>query len=254
MDPDETVSIPSDAEIKSAVFEWLAKVDASAVTKKDLKRQLESSRGWDLETKRTILSESLMEYFEKNIDNDESNERPLTDIETPVTDETEEVEVEEEEEGEGGEEIDPPVQTRKRKAGAGGFQVPVQLSTKLSDFLDGEIVLPRPEVGRYLLCSSDPQFLSSFLLQVTKRIWNYIKEHNLQNPKNRREILCDPKLEELLGRKKIDMFKMTKVLSEVRKLDLSVPLSLSLTHTLSVSLSLSANEICCRITKWFGEK
>jgi hypothetical protein len=162
MDPDETVSIPSDAEIKSAVFEWLAKVDASAVTKKDLKRQLENSRGWDLETKRTILSESLMEYFEKNIDNDESNERPLTDIETPVTDETEEVEVEEEEEGEGGEEIDPPVQTRKRKAGAGGFQVPVQLSTKLSDFLDGEIVLPRPEVGTFFALRTHSSFLPSF--------------------------------------------------------------------------------------------
>lgn len=46
-------------------------------------------------------------------------------------------------------------------------------------------------------------------------MWAYIKEHNLQNPSNRRQILCDAKLEELFGRKKIDMFRMTKVLSNV---------------------------------------
>jgi upstream activation factor subunit UAF30 len=50
---------------------------------------------------------------------------------------------------------------------------------------------------------------------VTQKIWAYIRENNLQNPKNRREIFCDEKLEELLGRKKIDMFRMTKVLSAV---------------------------------------
>jgi len=50
---------------------------------------------------------------------------------------------------------------------------------------------------------------------VTKRIWLYIKQYNLQNPNNKREILCDEKLEKLFKRKKIDMFQMTKVLSTV---------------------------------------
>lgn len=53
--------------------------------------------------------------------------------------------------------------------------------------------------------------------EVTKRIWIYIKENNLQNPNNRREILCDDKLEKIFKRKKIDMFQMTKVLSTVMK-------------------------------------
>lgn len=51
--------------------------------------------------------------------------------------------------------------------------------------------------------------------EVTKRIWVYIKENNLQNPNNKREILCDDKLEKIFKRKKIDMFQMTKVLSTV---------------------------------------
>jgi upstream activation factor subunit UAF30 len=48
--------------------------------------------------------------------------------------------------------------------------------------------------------------------QVVKQIWEYIKEHNLQNPNDKREILCDEKLSEILG-KKTTMFKMNKALS-----------------------------------------
>ena len=45
----------------------------------------------------------------------------------------------------------------------------------------------------------------------------YIKDNNLQNPHNKKEILCDDKLEKIFKRKKIDMFQMTKVLSTVMK-------------------------------------
>lgn len=36
-------------------------------------------------------------------------------------------------------------------------------------------------------------------VDVTKHICNYIKEHDLQNPKDKRQILADPKLSKLLG-------------------------------------------------------
>jgi hypothetical protein len=147
MDPNEgLISVPSDEEIKNAVFEWLEKVDASSVTKKDLKRQIENAHGWDLETKRSVLSEALMEYFEKNVNGVEENEPSVTDIETPVEEEVNNDEDDEDEQ------VDLPVETKKRKSsGNRGFQVPVQLSTKLSDFLDGEIVLLRPEVRPSIL-------------------------------------------------------------------------------------------------------
>ena len=38
-------------------------------------------------------------------------------------------------------------------------------------------------------------------VEVTKYICNYIKEHNLQNPEDRRQIRPDPKLQKLLGLK-----------------------------------------------------
>lgn len=61
--------------------------------------------------------------------------------------------------------------------------------------------------------------------EVTKQMWVYIKAHDLQNPNNKREILCDEKLEKLFKRKKVDMFKMTKLLSGVSSSSLSFTLS-----------------------------
>ncbi len=50
--------------------------------------------------------------------------------------------------------------------------------------------------------------------QVVKQIWVYIKKHDLQNPKNKRNILADDKLKPLFGGKaEVTMFEMTKLVS-----------------------------------------
>lgn len=49
---------------------------------------------------------------------------------------------------------------------------------------------------------------------VVKQLWQYIKGNNLQNPDNKREIICDPKLKAVFNTDKIDMFRMNKVLGE----------------------------------------
>jgi chromatin remodeling complex protein RSC6 len=50
--------------------------------------------------------------------------------------------------------------------------------------------------------------------EVTKKIWAHIKKHNLQNPKNKREILADDKLQPIFGGQKLDMFQMTKAVNK----------------------------------------
>jgi len=45
--------------------------------------------------------------------------------------------------------------------------------------------------------------------EATKRLWAYIKEHNLQNPANKRNILCDQKLQAVMGKSEVTMFEMT---------------------------------------------
>ncbi|TAN31226.1 MAG: DNA topoisomerase III [Castellaniella sp.] len=50
--------------------------------------------------------------------------------------------------------------------------------------------------------------------EVTKRIWDYIKQHNLQDPANRRNINADAKLRPLFGKDQVSMFELTKLVSQ----------------------------------------
>lgn len=79
-------------------------------------------------------------------------------------------------------------------AGAkGGFSKPMMLSTELAEVLD-ETTLSRP--------------------QVVKKLWDYIKYHQLQKPENKRVIRCDEKLQKVFRVPEIDMFQMNKALSK----------------------------------------
>jgi upstream activation factor subunit UAF30 len=49
--------------------------------------------------------------------------------------------------------------------------------------------------------------------EVVSRVWAYIKQHELQNPADRREILADDKLQAVFGQKKVTMFEMNKHLA-----------------------------------------
>jgi upstream activation factor subunit UAF30 len=80
--------------------------------------------------------------------------------------------------------------TNKKRAT--GTQPPYRLSQALVDVLGVE-QLPRP--------------------QVVSRLWEYIKAHKLQNPQDKREILCDDKLKKLFGSTKVNMFSMNKFIS-----------------------------------------
>ncbi|KAJ7350450.1 hypothetical protein DFH08DRAFT_923569 [Mycena albidolilacea] len=75
----------------------------------------------------------------------------------------------------------------------GGFAKPYLLSEPLAAVLGAES-LSRP--------------------QVVKQLWAYIKANELQNPENKREIICDPALRPVFNVDKIDMFKMNKVLGQ----------------------------------------
>jgi len=44
-----------------------------------------------------------------------------------------------------------------------------------------------------------------------KKLWEYIKSNELQNPSNKTEILCDEKLKALFNVDKVHMFTMNKV-------------------------------------------
>merc|ERR1712013_443286 len=80
-----------------------------------------------------------------------------------------------------------------RKKKAPGYTAPVKLSEELADIVGGD-EMPRHE--------------------VVKRMWAYIKENKLQDPKNKQMIKCDEKLAKIVPTKKFRGFGMTKYLKE----------------------------------------
>ncbi|KAF1981850.1 SWIB-domain-containing protein [Aulographum hederae CBS 113979] len=75
----------------------------------------------------------------------------------------------------------------------GGFHKPMLLSTPLSELL-GEAQLSRP--------------------QCVKQIWAYIKERDLQDPADKRQIRCDDALRAVFKSDRIHMFTMNKILNQ----------------------------------------
>lgn len=51
--------------------------------------------------------------------------------------------------------------------------------------------------------------------EVVKKLWVYIKKNDLQDPKNKRDILGDAALVAVFGgKKRVNMFEMTKLVSK----------------------------------------
>lgn len=49
---------------------------------------------------------------------------------------------------------------------------------------------------------------------AVSKMWDYVKKHNLQNPKNKRNIICDEKLEKIFLKKEVTMLEMSPLLAK----------------------------------------
>lgn len=50
--------------------------------------------------------------------------------------------------------------------------------------------------------------------QTVKRIWEYIKSHGLQDPTDRRQVICDEPMKTVFKVDKVHMFTMNKILNQ----------------------------------------
>jgi upstream activation factor subunit UAF30 len=82
----------------------------------------------------------------------------------------------------------------KKKRGAGkGLSIKKEISDKLATFLGQGKEMARTD--------------------IVKALWEYIKEHDLQNPENKREILLDTKMHTVFGVENFTMFTMNKYIA-----------------------------------------
>ena len=50
--------------------------------------------------------------------------------------------------------------------------------------------------------------------EVVKKLWAYIRKNNLQNPKNKRNIIADEKLKKVFGKGEVSMFELASLIGK----------------------------------------
>uniref|UniRef100_A0A2P2MF95 Uncharacterized protein n=1 Tax=Rhizophora mucronata TaxID=61149 RepID=A0A2P2MF95_RHIMU len=203
----------SDSELIDRLREFLTNSDLDTTTTGTVRRQLEEDFGVDLSDKKAFIREQVDLFIQSHFQNaeNESQERgdddqtaqiQLEEMEGSGAKEEDEDEDDDDDDDEEEEEVNKGKSTAKRgsnkhtsesKKRGGGFSKPCSLSPQLQEFI-GVPALARTE--------------------VVKQLWAYIREKDLQDPKNRRNIICDERLNALFGVDSINMFQMNKALSK----------------------------------------
>eukprot|EP00210_Caulerpa_lentillifera_P004851 g4632.t1 len=198
----------SDEELAEKVREKLVSSDGKML-ESAIRKELEQELGQKLNKKKNIIRQEIENFTEDQeeeklkVEEAEYEAEEDEEVEAPDDAEDEEHEVEDEVE----EEDQPKPKTRARskrraaqkassvtkktkkekedrpkKTGASGFSKPVKVSTELADFI-GRDQISRPD--------------------LTKFMWAYFKEKGLQDPSDKRHIISDEALKDLL---KVDRF------------------------------------------------
>ncbi|KAI7746318.1 hypothetical protein M8C21_014134 [Ambrosia artemisiifolia] len=184
-----------DSDLIERLQHILSTSDFTTTTTASIRRQLELEFGTDLTDKKAFIRQQIDLFIQNQQPNEEDNEANEEDAED---EDGVEVEVEEdEEEGNGNGKKGGNRKSKKEgkevKKKGGGFTKLCTLSPQLQKFTGV------PELAR---------------TEVVKQLWSYIREHDLQDPANRRNIRCDGPLQELFGVDIIDMFQMNKALAK----------------------------------------
>lgn len=204
--------------LNEAIRGILKDADLEQLSRRMVRKQLEAQFQTDLSHYKDTINETILRLIEEQQqveDEDEEND-----------DEDEPEPSEEEDDADDEEEAKPRARSKTKKAPApkkksapkkrarragnddddehkapsgGGFNMQLALSPELASVV-GADRMARP--------------------QIVKALWAYIREHDLQDPKNKKTIIFDDKLRSVFQRDSVTMFSMNKfVKRHVRKPD-----------------------------------
>ncbi|XP_048491910.1 upstream activation factor subunit spp27 isoform X8 [Beta vulgaris subsp. vulgaris] len=186
----------SDSDLITRLREILQASDLNTTSAGAVRRQLQEDFGVDLSDRKKFISQQIDEILQADEINgaEDDNVTPPTEEDDAENDAgaaaDEEIGVEEEEESD--DERLKEEKTKKKRKGS-GFTRLCSLSPQLQELVGV------PEMAR---------------TEVVKKLWAYIKEKDLQDPKNRRNIKCDQMLHSIFRVDTINMFQMNKSLTK----------------------------------------
>ncbi|KAL7002774.1 hypothetical protein U1Q18_003930 [Sarracenia purpurea var. burkii] len=203
---EKNIEMVSDSDLAYRLWEVLRTADLNTTTASAVRRALEEEFGIDLSNRKPFIRDQIDLFLDSQLDDKDGvagdrvgdNAKEEVDEEGPEN-------VKPDDDGDSGSEEDEQSDGKKSEKGRSdkvdnivkksvwAFSKPCALSPRLQTFV-GVSELARPE--------------------VVKKIWAYIRENNLQDPKNKQKILCDEPLRALFRVNSIDMFQMSKALSK----------------------------------------
>ncbi|KAH7520134.1 hypothetical protein FEM48_Zijuj08G0111900 [Ziziphus jujuba var. spinosa] len=242
----------SDSELIERLREFLRNSDLNTTTTAIVRRKLQEDFGVDLSDKKAFIREQVDLFLQSELDRTEQEQEPEEEEEEEeegdnrsLNGKSEEsdgydLKKEDEEENDGGDEYGEDAEHMALAHVVGS--PPVVLEKVLDIFIHSYMhnndlrvkercfacmvtnklsnEVKKRGSGFSKLCSLSPQ-LQEFIgvsemarTEVVKQMWAYIREKNLQDPSNKRIILCDEPLRALFGVDSIDMFQMNKALSK----------------------------------------
>jgi upstream activation factor subunit UAF30 len=168
---------PTNDELREKIKAMVPKVDLETMGMKAFIKLLSKDLGVDLKPRKDFIKQTLTEAING-------------------AEEEEEIEAndESEEEEESEDEVSAPKAKKsnggKDGRGGGGLAQRKEISDKLAAFLNKGKIMARTD--------------------IVKELWNYIRENNLQNPSNKREIILDEAMQKVFECKMFTMFTMNK--------------------------------------------
>ena len=195
--------IPSDDRIRQEMEAMMKIVDLETMSTKQFIAALsEKFGGVDLSTKKKYIKASITEIID-SMDKDNESEDESSD-----------------------EDDDEPVPALKKRGTGGGLSAVKEISQELADFLGTGRQMARTEIVKamckfslcrtsFCVCMNEWNISVTHLLKcVIFIVWYavfiisgvYIKQNNLQNPTDKREILLDEKMKAVFG---VDTFTVS---------------------------------------------
>ena len=167
---------PSRSELKRKINELVPTVDLQKTGIKQFTKLLSEEFDADLKDEKDFIRKAITEAIEehsKRINKDDD-------------DDSEQEEEDDDDDDDDDDEADEPPTRQPKKRGAAaasgrgnGLTAKKEISPKLAAFLKQGNTMSRTE--------------------VVKGLWEYIREHNLQNPDNKREIILDDAMHKVFG-------------------------------------------------------
>ncbi|KAE8721776.1 Protein TRI1 [Hibiscus syriacus] len=197
----------SNSDLVARLREILLESDLDTATAGSVRKQLEEDFGVDLSDRKGFVRDQIDIFLETLNQENEKEERALeSENENNVLQEGDDEEEEEESKGEG---------SQTRQLHKDGF---LNCDTERASKADKQV--KKRGGGFQTVCSLSPQLQKVVgesklaRTEVVKKLWVYIKEKNLQDPNNKRNIICDELLRAIFRVNSINMFQMNKALTK----------------------------------------